>query len=293
MSWTAIVNPRAGRRSVDVETIAAAASRFDVDLDIRPTSTVSDVTSAVADARQRGEHRFVAVGGDGTAHVLANALMCHEWPTRPSLAVVASGSGSDLVKTFGHERGVEAGISRLQNPDLYPIDVGLVTISGQRTYFLNAVNVGVGARSAQVAERLPRWMGGTRYIAAFWIALARYRSGRMDVNVDRHSFSDHAINVVIANGQFFGGGMNIAPRASTTDGLFDVQVFSGRKRLAFTVMPRVLRGTHLSHRAVRRYVGSSVMIDGEADLAVEADGELLGTGPLEVQLIPAAIDLVV
>lgn len=120
-----------------------------------------------------------------------------------------------------------------------------------------------------------------------------HKAEPVTVGVDHHVFSGKAINVVIASGQFFGGGMNIAPRASTSDGLFDVQVFSGPKRQALTVMPRVMMGTHLSHKAVRRYIGSHVEVSGNATLVVEADGERIGRGPLTIDVIPRAIDLVI
>ena len=161
------------------------------------------------------------------------------------------------------------------------------------TSFGTGVCLGVGAASVVKANQIPRRLGSLRYTAGFWLALAGYNAGTMDVSIDRHSFSGTAINVVVANGQFFGGGMNIAPRASTSDGLFDVQIFSGPKRQAFTVMPRVLLGTHLTHRSVRRYVGRRVTLTGGGDLLVESDGELLGEGAVDITMLPSALDLVI
>ncbi len=71
-----------------------------------------------------------------------------------------------------------------------------------------------------------------------------------------------------------------------------MQIFTGKKRQAFSVMPRVMTGGHLTHRAVRRYVGSSVTIDGPPDLELECDGELIGSGPVTIGIIPDAIDIV-
>ena len=98
--------------------------------------------------------------------------------------------------------------------------------------------------------------------------------------------------MVIANGQFFGGGMNVAPRATLVDGIFDVQVFRAPKRHAFSVMPRIIRGSHLTHKAVRRYIGATISVTGADDWPVEADGEYLGRGPVSVTMEPAAIDFV-
>ena len=113
------------------------------------------------------------------------------------------------------------------------------------------------------------------------------------MTIDRHRFVGEAINVVVANGQFFGGGLNIAPRATLVDGVFDVQVFSGPKRNAFVIMPRLAFGAHLTHRAVRRYIGGAISINAPDEWPLEADGEMLGTGSVSIDVVPAAVDYVI
>ena len=76
----------------------------------------------------------------------------------------------------------------------------------------------------------------------------------------------------------------------TRDGVFDVQCFSGPRRNAFSIMPRVIRGGHLTHKAVRRYIGASIRVEVPDSWPVEADGELLGTGTIDVECLPHAID---
>jgi diacylglycerol kinase (ATP) len=77
------------------------------------------------------------------------------------------------------------------------------------------------------------------------------------------------------------------------DGILDIQVFAGPRRNAFVVMPRLLVGSHLTHPAVRRYVGSEVSITCPDTWPIEADGELLGSGPVTISVLPGAIDLVI
>jgi diacylglycerol kinase (ATP) len=293
MTWFASLNRSAGKTPVGIDDVHRAANDAGVDMTVSVSDDAQAATEAVTAAIENGQTRFLAIGGDGTANLIANALFSHPSDSRFTLGIIAVGSGSDLVRTFGHSMGLEAGMARLDDPQLYPFDVGVVTVERRRRYFLNAVNIGVGAASVIKADRIPRRFGSLRYTAGFWLALAGYDAGEMNVAIDHHRFTGKAINVVVANGQFFGGGMNIAPRASTSDGLFDVQVFSGPKRQAFTVMPRVLMGTHLTHRSVRRYVGSTVTLTGAGDLLVESDGELLGEGSVEISMLPAALDLVI
>ena len=97
------------------------------------------------------------------------------------------------------------------------------------------------------------------------------------------------MNVVIANGQFFAGGLNVAPRATVMDGLLDVQTFAGPRRNAPAIMTRMLRGTHLTHRAVRRRQGAIIRVECPESWPVEADGEVLGTGPVTVRTLHRAI----
>ena len=84
--------------------------------------------------------------------------------------------------------------------------------------------------------------------------------------------------------------MNIAPRASVADGELDLQVFAGPRRKAFTVMPRLVKGMHLTHKNVRRVTGEKALIDVPDDWPIEADGEVLGKGSISVSVRPSAIE---
>ncbi len=159
-----------------------------------------------------------------------------------------------------------------------------------KTHFLNVADVGVAAASVRVADRLPRRLGAVRYGAGFWLTLAGFPAAEISLEAGGRSYEGPAINVVAANGQFFGGGMNIAPRATVMDGLLDIQVFIGPRRHAFSVMPRVVRGTHLHHSGVRRFEAASFRLDCPSGWPVEADGELLGAGPVTGSVLPGAID---
>jgi diacylglycerol kinase (ATP) len=121
------------------------------------------------------------------------------------------------------------------------------------------------------------------------MALPGFSSARVRVGVDGRSFEGDLLNVVIANGQFLGGGLNVAPRATVQDGVFDVQLFAGPRSQAPTVMARMVRGAHLTHRAVRRIKGSAIVLDCPKSWPIEADGEPLGTGPISVRVVPHAI----
>lgn len=295
MTWTFIVNPSAGRGRSPFENVRSATSSAGIEAHFHETTSAEDLRNVATTAVREGSTRFVAVGGDGTANLMVDAVLKACDPDqRPMFAVITAGSGSDFVRTFG--RGGEdpaVGVNRLLDPQLYPIDVGVIEGSFGRRYFLNAANVGVAAASVATAARIPKVLGSAKYAAAFWMTLGRFSSADVEVSIGRHQFTGSAINVVVANGQFFGGGLNVAPRASMIDHELDVQVFSGPRRNAFVIMPRLLLGSHLTHTAVRRYVGNDISIACPSDWPVEADGELLGRGPVSISVVEGAIDFVI
>jgi len=293
--WLVVVNPAAGSTVARLDDVRSAFSHHDVPATITVTRSVDHLRDVVRAGVASGHRNIAVVGGDGTAHHVLNAMMATATPNDSvrTLSIIPAGSGSDFIRTFGHSRGLEEGVARLRTPDRYRIDVGRAVGAFGTAYFLNAVNVGIAASAASRALHLPRRLGPRRYAIGFWIALARFSQAAIDVRTDDHRFTGTAINVVVANGQFFGGGMNIAPRATLTDGRFDVQVFLGPRRKAFSVMPRVVRGSPLTHTSVRRYIGADIRITVPDAWAVEADGEILGTGSVHIATIPSAIDFVI
>lgn len=289
--WWVIVNPAAGNARDLMERTNAALVGQGVEFDLHVSKTPAHVAEIVASGRAAGIRTFAGVGGDGTAHLIVNGLLRHDWDRPPGLAVLPAGSGSDFIRTFGLPRSLEGAAAHLASSDWYTSDVMAVSGSFGTRYALNVVEAGVGAAAVNTAAKMPRWFGSRRYPVAFWLTLPRFQPAQVDILVDgRKTAKGPAIAIIIANGQFFGGGMNIAPRASVSDGELDVQMFAGPRRKALTVMPRVVRGMHLRHKNVKRLTGQNVRLDVPGGWPIEADGELLGTGPISVSVQPAAIE---
>src|SRR2546422_1492491 len=100
-----IVNPRAGRGAVARGWPAARAVLEETgeSYDVTVTERPGHATEAARAAIDSGGRYVVAVGGDGTVHEVVQGMMTAEGPRGEDLVlgVVAAGSGSDFVKTFG------------------------------------------------------------------------------------------------------------------------------------------------------------------------------------------------
>jgi YegS/Rv2252/BmrU family lipid kinase len=237
------------------------------------------------------------VGGDGTIHEVVNGMIAEDRPVAEDavLGVVAGGTGCDFIKTFGIPPMAAHAVAHLDGANAFPIDIGKITYQqdGDEVirYFANIAEVGLGAEVVARAAGLPRWLGPTVYFFAFWLALGRHRSSAVRVDLVDRTYEGPMNNLVVANGQFFGGGMKIAPKAAPTDGLLDIQIEHARKRESIAIMPKVYKGQHVPHPDIEESKRVRLSIDSDRPLLIEADGEVLGTTPARFDLLRDAIRL--
>ncbi len=288
-NWWVIANPYSGKRGEVAARARAALTSRSVSFELKESKSPSHLAELVHEGLAAGATHFAGVGGDGTAHLMVNALMRAELAEAPTLAILPAGSGSDFIRTFALPRRIEDAVDHLLTDADYPCDVGHLSGDFGERYFLNVADIGVAAASVGITERLPRWLGTVRYGIGFWLTLARFPTANVRLTAGKRTYEGPAINVVVANGQYFGGGMNVAPNATVMDGMFDLQVFEGPRRLAFSIMPRVVRGTHLRHKAVRHFVADSFHLECDGKWPVEADGEVLGKGSVTGTIVPNAV----
>ena len=97
--------------------------------------------------------------------------------------------------------------------------------------------------------------------------------------------------LVVANGQFFGGGMRVAPRAVPGDGLFDVQISHGPKGEAVKAMQKMFKGEHIPSPYIQEYLAARVRVESAHPILIEADGEVVGTTPATFEIVAAAIPM--
>lgn len=282
--WGVVVNPRAGGRNNLHERTIDALAGLGVSASVDAPATSDEVAHAVGGFLKEGIRNIAVVGGDGTLNVVADAIYQAAVGERVTISILPAGTGSDFARTFAFPQDVEAAVARLTHGADYPIDIGILEGAWGTRAFVNIADAGLPAATVLTSDRLPRSLGAAKYQAAFWLTLPGFRAANVTVATDRRVIESRAIAVVFANGQFFGGGLNIAPKASTMDGLLDVQIIDARIRDAPGLFPKVKKGMHLTHRTVRRVMSPSVVFEADRPWPVEADGEFVGHAPVTVRL---------
>lgn len=295
-----IVNPTAGNGRVRrmLPRLLTALSERGLEFDVRVTTDKDDTRAAARAALDEGLRYLIAVGGDGTVHYVVNGMFEDRRPLAPDavLGVCATGTGADFVRSFGLDRPVEVLARHLATTHTFAIDVGVAEFTdfnGRPTerLFANIGEVGYGAEVVRRASRLPRKLGRVRYLLAAWAAIAGMQRSPATVEVDFTTRAVPLVELVAANGQFFGGGMKVAPRAIPQDGRFNVLLFTGRRSQVFLLTTKLFAGEHLPHPEIVEYQSSACAVTTERPMLVEADGELLGTTPARFQLLKRCLNL--
>jgi YegS/Rv2252/BmrU family lipid kinase len=300
-----IVNPAAGggasgRRWPELESrLRATGLAFDV----AQTSYGGEAIEISREAVRAGRPLVVACGGDGTINEVANGFFDRGGPLAATsrLGVLCLGTGGDLIRTFGIPSDVEAAARVLQEGHGRRIDAGRVVYrtvgggEGQR-YFLNIADAGIGGEVANRVNHGFRFMGGSAtFMVASIVTLLLWRNKLMTVTIDGERLEMVGQQVVVANCQYFGGGMRMAPRAIPDDGLFDV-ITVGDVNVLENVrgLSRIRAGTHLDGdpKLVHR-LGRRVEVESPDLVRVDIDGEQPGMVPAVFEMLPGALELVV
>jgi len=294
-----IANPHAGRGVTEIlARLVAALERRGIVPTVELTRAAGDATRIARDAMEAGTRYVVAVGGDGTVNEVVNGLLDPRTGQPrgpvPVLGVVSAGSGCDLVRTFGLDRSPEVLAGHLASDAVQAIDVGrieLVDEDGQPIVrlFVNVAEVGFGGAVALAARRLPARLGPRRYRLGIVAAWGSFRRVPMVLEHDGGRFEAPLCNVVVANGQFFGGGLKVAPRSLPDDGRFDLQAFGGTVTDVVRAARQLQDGSHLARPDVRSWPTASVRVESDRALPVEADGELLGWSPARFENLHRAL----
>lgn len=303
-----VVNPRAGAGTAGrrLPVLRAALDRRGAEHELRLTESPRDATRIVREVLKQGSHTGVAVvGGDGTLNEAVNGFFEPDGtaiPTDAWLAPLPCGTGGDFRRTLRIKKGDFDGmVARMLATEPRPIDAGWLTFVDERggpggCAFVNIASCGLGGRVVRKVDAGPKWMGGT---PAFLLGTVRgmigYANQGVRVRVDDGAPRElRVLNLAVANGRYFGGGMQIAPRAEIDDGLFDVVALEMSSLAILARAARVYAGTHLDLPGVWHTRGKRVVVeavDPAERVLLEADGEAPGALPATFELRPGALRL--
>lgn len=285
-------NPAAGRGRGErlwrqVET--CLRDTWGIPLAVWETERPGHATELARQAVAEGADLVIAVGGDGTIGEVVAGLV----GSRTCLGIVPTGTGNDFARHVGlaFEPGeiAEAALGGRRTA----VDLLRWTTEDRSGYLLNVAGAGF---DAAVAERVNKGFrilrGAAAYVGAVVSTLAHYKPEQFHLEIDGMPLDSSVMLCAVANASSYGGGMKIAPEADIEDGFFDLVVVQGVGRTEFLrAFPSVFKGAHTHHPKVLALRGRQIRIESEKPLPFLADGEIVGTTPVEFEVVPKALDV--
>lgn len=285
-----IVNPVAGngRAREAWERVENLIKGIFNNYDVAFTSHPLHAVEIARDAVKSGYDTVVSCGGDGTLNEVINGTI----GSNVKVGLIPTGTGSDFGKTLGI-RGIEKAIEVIKNGKSEKIDVVKVDYGDGKDsrYFVNILEIGFGA---EVMNYVNSHKKGRKYSFILGILSVIWKLQKFNARFDTDSSQEmKTIEVIIANGKYFGGGMFASPISSIDDGFLDVHVLKPVSRIAtLSRMRDLISGEYISKGYSYDFRAKSFIYNGDGNL-FEMDGEVIGHTPLRVTVMERALNFLI
>lgn len=284
--------------------IAAELSRQGLNYDFQLTSGSKDATRLAKKALQDGYRTVVAVGGDGTINEVVNGFYDEKdgslINSDSRLGIIASGTGRDFIKSLGYPAGFKETGKILVRGQCRPIDIGQVKYQGygkeeESSFFINVAGMGMDGETVHRVNHTSKALGGKiSFLGGTIMTLVQYRNRELTLEIDGMvRYHGAATLAVVANGQYIGGGMRIAPQAKLDSGYFDIIIANELGKLEMIAnLPRLYRGTHLDHPKVYAMKGTHIRCTSRQKVLLNVDGEQPGILDAEFNMAPHRLQVI-
>jgi diacylglycerol kinase (ATP) len=232
----------------------------------------------------------VVLGGDGTVSAVGSALLGTDIP----LAIVPAGTGNVLARSLGIPLDPVKSILLIVGGHILMELDGMQV--GESCHFLN---VSIGFTAAVIhstKSRGKRWFGSLAYVGAAAARLLGVRQRRFRLALDGKESHPLATDIVFMNNAFVGfPRLRLGPEARLDDGKVEAYIFRARTLLDyFWLLGHILSGRQRRDRNLSwEQVTDSIHVDSISPLPVQADGDPLGSTPVEIRVKPKAIRVMV
>jgi diacylglycerol kinase (ATP) len=295
-TFFAIVNPAAGGgRSAKLAAPAIARLRqHGLHVDVIASTAPGHAAQLAREAYDQGYRRFIAVGGDGTAHELLNGIFTHAGAkARISLGFLPLGTGNSFLRDFA-DNGAEAALQALIENRTRPVDLLRLTHSQGEIYAFNLLSVGFTADVATLTNRYFKSLGPVGYLLGVFVRVAQLRRRAFALRCDDEKSWDNrrCLFLTFNNSKYTGGTMLIAPNADPSDALIEFVRWGPIGRLGLLrMLPKLYDGTHILHPLASRRAVRHVEFNLSAPVDVMIDGEIATLAIRSLDIIPGAVDV--
>lgn len=287
-----IANPKGGSQNVQeiIDQIRPIFEAADAELMIHATSWAKHASEIARNINIGDYTGLCTLGGDGTAHEVINGLLTRSDQQEIPLGIIPGGSGNSFLYGLGCRDPLDA-VHRILRGHTQKIDVAKMTMPTEEMYSFNIIGWGLVTAVNHTSEKF-RWWPQQRYNLATVIELIRMKTLATRLIVDGQEFNDPVSFLIACNTPYTGVGMKMAPLAQLDDGKIDLVLVKEASRLQMiNLFSQVFEGKHIDSELVDYHQAERFELIPETDNVLDVDGEIIGTTPLKVAMVPKAISI--
>jgi len=239
-----------------------------------------------------GYDGLCAIGGDGTMYELINGMLKRDDNHKIPIGLITGGTGNSFMYDVDCLDPIDAA-KRIVQHNLRPLDIAKVNANGELFYSFNIIGWGLATDAGKLAEKL-RWLGGVRYDVASIIEVLKGKDRIATLTLDEEVIKENFIFIIGCNTIHTGKAMKMAPLAKLNDGKIDLIIVRKTSRInLLKLFPKLFSGDHIKSPLVeyRQVQNFSISLEETNDLTI--DGEIIGTTPLNVQMVPKMVNVLV
>jgi diacylglycerol kinase (ATP) len=297
-----IINPvsAAGKTGRRQEHILAAVEKYlGKKISFYVTRKPLDACESARQAVLEGNDLIVAVGGDGTIQEVVNGILSVAARDNPSaeLGILNCGTGHGFAQSLRLPDTLEEQLQFLSNGSSRSVDVCKILYTGNdgnpsSRFYVNECQIGIGSEVVRSVTASDKKLGGRLAFGFKTLCLLlRHPSQPIRVAIDGGpEIASRLIGVMAANGDYAGGGMNLAPKARFNDGKLDLLLIREQPlALRLWNFGRIYSGKHIGSSKIDYYQAARVVLSSDETVSVGADGEVLGRLPCGIEVVPSAL----
>jgi diacylglycerol kinase (ATP) len=294
--FLAIVNPAAGGgKSAKLAGPALARLREKgLNVDVIASTGPGHAVQLTGEAYGQGYRKFLAVGGDGTAHEILNGVFSGRRDVeRIALGFLPLGTGNSFLRDFTSD-GAEASLQALLANRTRPVDLIRLTHASGEIYSFNILSLGFTADVGAIANRVFKPLGHLGYLFGVLVRVVQLKRRAFVHRSDDETEWDERRSLFLTfnNSKYTGGTMLIAPNANPSDGFIEFVRWGPIGRLGLLrMLPRLYDGTHIKHPLSSRKAVKHVEFRIPVPVDVLVDGEIFSLECKMLDVLPSAVDV--
>lgn len=296
-----IVNPAAGYNTgrKTYKAVYESLKKHFKNLNCVLSRSPGEIEEIAGENANKGYDLFISLGGDGTAFEVLNGIMNSNTKKRPQLSFIPSGSGNSFLRDFNVTTQEEA-INRIVNGKIKKIDIIKCKYTNKDgdgkniLYYLNIMGTGFVTRVASMRLKYFRHFREFGYTIGVLLQLIPLKRDDVVLNADGNEYNLKNNFISVCNSKYTGGKMMMAPKAELDDGKMDVIMLNDAGRVKMLKsFPKIFDGSHLDIDNVKMIQAKRIKISSGEPLELLVDGEVKGNTPLEAEVLPRYLEILI